>query len=363
MSRRLIASRLAVLDGGDLGWIAEAVDLVEQAQGQPWRVAFAAFDALPVAKRNVLAIRSGLARVIGGAKNLTGIAREVRAIILGRPVLDPAVRRERLTAAALKLGVADDEVEDLLFMDLPGERAIVLERRPNELEVAAFANVALIQRALRRAQRVTLWLWDDDGTLLRAALSRGLLVTASRDESGATVLEIVGPLALFQRTAVYGRALGQLVPLLAASTEFALELETPEWRSRLESPVLLPIAPIDKRGTYEPSKLARELAQLDPLLEIVVAPPPITTAASVVCPDLQLVVRGERWSIELLGFWTAEHLAKRLAAYADAGISRVVLCIDEARGCSDDAIPQTNVLRYRRRIMPWHVLEAVRATG
>lgn len=357
-------SRLAVLDGGDRDWIGEAVEIVLQLQGQPWRVAFAAFDALPIHKRNLMALRSGLARVVGGGGKLTTMARRVRAVVLGPPVLDGDARAVRIASAAAQLGVADHEIDTLLFMDLPGERRIVLAHgRPSELEVAAYANVALIQHALRRAHRVTLWLWDDDGTLLRAALSRGLLVTASHDpDLGATRLEIVGPLALFQRTAVYGRALGQLVPLLSASPRFALELETTHWRSRLESrpesPVLLPLAPIDRRGTYEPAKLARALERYDPTLQIVIGPSPIITTTSILCPDLEVVHHGERWSIELVGFWTTEHLAKRLAAYANAGILRVLFCIDEARGCADGdaAVFAANVVRYTRRIDPAEVV-------
>lgn len=356
--------RLWVLDGGDIDWISEAVEIVEQSQGQPWRVAFAAFDAFPVHPRNLRALRVGLARVIGGGSRLTTISRRVREVVLGPPALDIDARAARIASAAAQLGVVEDEIDALLFMDLPGERRIVLKHgRPNEIEIAAFANVALIQRALYRAHRVTVWLWGDDGTLLRAALSRGLLVTASHDpETGATMLEIVGPLALFQRTAIYGRALGQLVPLLSASMRFVLELETTHWRSRLESrresPVLLPLAPIDRRGTYEPTRLARALVRFDPTMQILIGPSPIITATSILCPDLEVVHHGERWSIELVGFWTTEHLAKRLAAYANAGIVRVLFCIDEARGCADDetAVFAANVLRYARRIDPAEVV-------
>ncbi|CAN5217787.1 hypothetical protein BH11MYX1_BH11MYX1_49490 [soil metagenome] len=349
-------SKLGVLGSDDFGWIAEAIDHVTHAEGQPWRVALEAIDGLPVSKRNIVAVRSGIARVLGGAGRLTAMARRVRELVLGRPALDGDLRAARVAIAAAQLGVANEEVDGLMFMDLPGERSIVLRRgRPSEIEVAAFGNVVLIQRALRRAFRVRLWLWDDDGTLLRAALARGLLVTASRDpETCATMLEIVGPLALFQRTAVYGRALGQLVPLLAASARFALELETTQWRSRLESPVLLPRAPIDRRGTYEPTKLARALARFDPQLPVFVGPPPIVTQRAILCPDLEICYGDERWYIELVGFWTTEHVAKRLATYAEAGVLRVLFCLDEARSCADDNLAAftANVLRYTRRIDP-----------
>ncbi len=350
------AGTLSVLDEQDFGWISAAIDHVEAAAGQPWRVALEAIDGLPVPRRKLAAVRSGIARALGGAGKLTAMARRVRERVLGKPALDGDERAARLARSAAALGVAEEEVDGLLFMDLPGERPIVLNHgRPSELEVAAYANVALIQRALRSAHRVTLRLWGDDGTLVRAALSRGLLVTASRDPvRGATVLAIVGPLALVQRTAVYGRAIGQLVPLLSGATRFSLELETKHWRGRLEAPVLLPSAPSDRRGTYAPTKLARALERFDAQLQVAVGPPPIVTASLILCPDLEVVHRGERWYLELVGFWTPAYIANRLAAYVAASVPRVILCVDETRGCveGEPSGSAANLLRYSGRIDP-----------
>ena len=349
---------LGVLDETDLDWIADVVDFVERSQGQPWRVAFDLIEQLPIARRRLAAVRLALARLTAGRGRLTQVARKVRTLVLGAPVLEPVARQDRITFAAAQLGVDESEIESLLFADLRGEATIALPNgRPNELEVAAHANVSLIQRALRRAQRVKLWLWDDDGTLLRAASSRGLLVTANAHPDGATLLDIVGPLALFQRTAVYGTTLAQLVPQLASSPKFVLEIASPLYHTRLASPVLLPLAPIDRRATYHPFKLARALERLDRELVVVVAPTPMRSGDVILCPDLALDYRGVRWYIELVGFWTAEHIERKLEAYAAAAAKRVFLCVDAARGCSGEPFelanqPLGHVVQYTRRIDP-----------
>jgi predicted nuclease of restriction endonuclease-like RecB superfamily len=350
-------SRLAVLDESDLGWIAEAIGLLEQHLGKPWRAVHEAFDDLPSSRRQVAAVRGALARVTGSAAKLTAMARRVRGSVLGAPVLDDATREARIATAAQALGVEAADIDSLLFMDLRGERPIAFpNRRPNELEIAAIANVFLIQRALRRAQRLTLTLHGDDGIVFRAALARGLLVTASCTES-STSLDLVGPLALFSRTAIYGRALGQLVPLLPAASFWQLELEAPGWNQVLAAPVLLPVAPTDRAGTYRPRKLARQLEELDPELRAVVGPAPLTVRSALLCPDLAIDGNGARRYVELVGFWTAESLSAKLALYAEAGVS-ILLCIDSARGCGEDEpIDDPRVLRYDRDLEALELLE------
>ena len=356
---------LGVLDETDLDWIAEAIDVVERARGQPWRVALDTIEAMPISRRRIAAVRAALSRLTGGRGKLTPIARKVRKLLLGVPVLDSGSREARIATAGAKLGVDDTEIETLLFADLRGEATIALPNgRPNECEVAAFANIYLIQRALRRAHRVKIWLWEDDGTLLRGATSRGLLVTASAHPDGSMLVDIVGPLALFRRTAVYGTTLAQLVPLLSAASRFVVELDAPLSRVRLASPVVLPLAPVDRRASYQPLKLARALERLDPELRVIVGPSPLRSGAVILCPDLALEYRGVRWHLELVGFWTASHIERKLAAYAAVGAARVFLCVDAERGCSAEPFelarqPVGHVVQYTRRIDPRAIYQAL----
>jgi uncharacterized protein len=69
-----------------------------------------------------------------------------------------------------------------------------------------------------------------------------------------------------------------------------------------------------------------------------------------------------RWLLEIVGFWTPEYVARKLARYRSARLPNLILCIDEDRNCSNaDLPPSARVVRYRRRVDPTAVLRMVTA--
>jgi predicted nuclease of restriction endonuclease-like RecB superfamily len=352
---------LSVLDEDDIGWIARLIDIAVACQGQPWRVALERIDGAqyldqPVPHHHFVAVVGALQRVLGGRSHKAQLARACRELVLGHPALSSATRADRLAAAARALGLSCEDVERLLWSDLPRERPVELPvGRPSELEVAAFANLQLIQRAVRRASSITIAARGDAGALIRGASTRGLLATVSvaRDDDEVTVLDIVGPLTLCHRTGVYGRAIASLVPFLAECSAFELTALASgmagAYRTRLASPVLLPRLPANATtSSSTTTRLARDLRRAVPGVEIVVGPPPILVGDTLVCPDIALD-RG-RLYVEIVGFWTAAHLERKRAAYARAGLE-VLLCVDQERGCADaDELLPANVIAYVRHV-------------
>jgi predicted nuclease of restriction endonuclease-like RecB superfamily len=81
-------------------------------------------------------------------------------------------------------------------------------------------------------------------------------------------------------------------------------------------------------------------------------------------PDFAIHPRhapGDRWFVEIVGFWTAEYLAAKLDRLRAARIANLVLCIDEDRNVGSRDLPtRTRIVRYRRRIDPSAVLRALR---
>ncbi len=353
---------MALLDETDLEWVGEVVDVVAAAAGQPWRVALERLDDTrreeqPRAPVRFGAVVSAVQRVLGSRARNAAIARTTRSLVLGTPVLTPAERDARIALAAQELEVTSAAIEVLLWSDVPRERPVELPRgRPSEFEVAATANVHLLQRAMMRAQKVTLRIWGDAGLLIHTAAARGLLTTLSRGARGETVLDIIGPLALFHRTGVYGRALAGLVPLLADCDRFELALLA---RSRdqlytvdVESPVLLPAVPV--RLSLPDSDLLRlmkELSRIARDIAVTPRPSPIAAGGSLVCPDAILERGGRTLYVELIGFWTLEFLANKRELYRDAGIDDVVFCIDDARACTKDRLPpDLPIVHYTRHM-------------
>ncbi|HSD87931.1 MAG TPA: DUF790 family protein [Kofleriaceae bacterium] len=374
------SNELNLLEEKDLDWVTRIINIVVLCTGKPWRVALEHIDEAryldrPVAPHRFAAVVGAVQRVVGGRSRHAVLARTCRSLVLGRPVFTTIERGDRIAAAARSLQIPVATVEKMLWADLPRERHIELPRgRPSEIEVAAFANVQLVQRAVRRAHAITMRIWGDAGPLLRGAAIRGLLTTATVGVEAETVIDIVGPLALCHRTAVYGRALATLVPLLAECQRFELTLSAKghagTYTVQVTSPALLPVVP-SRLGAppYLASRLARDLRRAAPELSIIEAPPPIATTAGYLCPDLviegldgsrspELIIEpvagaasGRDTSathIEIVGFWTAAYLKRKLAAYAAAG-RRVLLCVDESRGCADEDTPK-DVVGFTKRV-------------
>lgn len=330
-------------DEGDLPWIAQLLNVVEHSVGEPWRVLVERVEYAPlrVHPSHRAAMLQALRRVLGGASQRARIARRARTLVLGPPALDPVERHTRLATAAATLGTTPEDVESLLWIDLAMERPVILpEGRPAETELAAFANLERIQRCVRRAHDLQLRVWDRATELVRTVARYGL-ISQIRCDGDATVLDVMGPLALFHATIVYGRALAQLVPLLAEHPRFELDIRCrmsgEEARLHVAPPVWLPPAPVSRRVPSAAERLASDLELLGHAVER--EPPPIASGAHLLFPDLALDHSGgrggARWFIEVLGFATHEYLAAKLDRYRGAGVPRVVLCTDlaTAPGC------------------------------
>lgn len=342
----------------DIPWISTVVDHVVDARGEPWRVLRERLDHSSIRASRVTAILGALRRVLGGKAERARIARKVRALVLGHAALDDRQRAARLTAASEVLGIAAEEVDPLMWIDLATERPVTLPHgRPDERRLAGFANLERIQRAVRRARELRLVVWGEAHELIRTAKRYGLLVTVSRGRHpGATVLDIVGPLALFHDTGVYGGALAGLIPLLADVPRFELVVHCDFGYGpsmlRVVPPVLLP--PVVLRGKPSATlRLARDLARTAPDLQIERDPPPIVCGAELVFPDLAIDRAGIRTYLELIGFATAEYLAAQRARYAIAGITNVVLCVHDRHAEAPHFelhAPDPTILRFLGRL-------------
>jgi len=122
-------SRIPRLYGvDDLPWIAKLVDLAVQSVGEPWRVLVERVEHAPlgVHTSHRTAMLQALRRVLGGAGPRARIARQIRALVLGPPALDPVERAARLAKAAAEFGTTAEDIESLLWSDLAMERPVAL---------------------------------------------------------------------------------------------------------------------------------------------------------------------------------------------------------------------------------------------
>ena len=85
-------------------------------------------------------------------------------------------------------------------------------------------------------------------------------------------------------------------------------------------------------------RFAREFRKLAPEWDVVREPEPINADGTLIFPDFALQCRANparRWLLEIVGFWTPEYVARKLARYRSARLSNLILCIDEERNCAE----------------------------
>ena len=102
--------------------------------------------------------------------------------------------------------------------------------------------------------------------------------------------------------------------------------------------------------------------------DVVREPEAIRPGRTLIFPDFMLCHRLQperRVLVEIVGFWTPEYLATKLARLREAKLFNFILCIDADRGCAQEDLPQgISVLRFRRRVDAVVVLaEAARLTS
>lgn len=296
-----------------------------------------------------------------GERRTRSNARAIRAALFGAAARSTEPRELVVARVAAGLGMTATDLADALFADLPSERIVVAPKlliSPQEL--ALRANLALAQALIFRASSIVIDVEGNARALVRHAKLRGLICEVEAPEdAGAIRLRISGPLALFRRTLLYGRALGELLPLLSWSRRFRLRATcmldgAPRTLELASGEPIFPSTEPRRFDSSVEARFARDFARLALDWDIIREPEPVRAGSTLVFPDFALVHRTEperRWLLEIIGFWMPDYLARKLAQYRSAGLRDLILCIDEQRDCAPgDLPPDAYVLRYRRRV-------------
>lgn len=278
-------------------------------------------------------------------------------------------RARILARVARDLGTTALALERSLFADLAGERLLQAPTEPVHVSSLALqCNLAIAQAALKQSSRIEIALEGNARAVVRHAKLRGLICTVSRVPGGETTLEISGPLALFKQTALYGRHLAELVPMLPWSRSFELRadctLHGHEARLTLTQADPLPPGPAPRRyDSRLEERFAREFARATKEWMLIREPEPVAAEGTLIFPDFAIVHRREphrRWLLEIVGFWTSGYVERKLRRLRAAGVDNLVLCIDESLDCRGVALPQDcPVLRFRKRVDPHAVLKLI----
>jgi predicted nuclease of restriction endonuclease-like RecB superfamily len=276
-------------------------------------------------------------------------------------------RHALLQEVAGRFGTDAQGLEHALLADLRSECTVSpLPAGLSPERVAAEANVRLVNNWLKRAESVRITAWGNTRALIRQARLHGLICNVRRAPAKAepidgVVLEVSGPLSLFRHTSLYGRALCALLPRVLWCHRFELVAVCES------GPGIAPATLIVRNG--DPIRPGRELKAFDSKLEerfakafrqatrdwdVVREPRPVEAEGSLIFPDFELVHRRDptrRFLLEIVGFWTPKYLEEKLRKLRQAKLDNVILCIDEARACSEVTLPpHATIVHYKRRV-------------
>jgi len=369
---RIVGGRVlpAFLDARDIPWLRVLVEEVDRFRALPVRELLERLrQPLPCATppfklRAAIAVVLRLWKSELDAKVPPEKAREILFCAAAAPI-----ERDRAAAfaeAAQALAVAPADIERALFADLPGEKLVCAPANmPSADEIALRTNQLILRGLLFHARRVRIKAEGATRPIVRQAKLRGLLCTVT--DGSPPILDVSGPFTVFRHTLLYGRALGELVQFLPHCAHFKLRADCVlrDQEAILDVQSGDPIFPVEELKAFD-SKLeerfARDFKRAAPDWDLLREPEPIPAGRTLIFPDFLLRHRlcpQRRFFIEILGFWSADYFARKLALLREAGIRNLILCVDETRVCSDDPLPlYARIVRFHRRIDPRVVLAA-----
>jgi len=294
----------------------------------------------------------------------------VRAAVFEAAAPGIRPRAEVFGQVAADLNSSQAALETALFADLPSQRILRPPEHPvHAPPIALRCNLAIAQAALKNSSKIALLVRGNSRAVVRHAKLRGLICTVSpATPAGCARLDISGPLALFRKTALYGRHLAELVPLLPWCASFELQalcsIRGRDARLTLSPADPIPPGPEPRRyDSLLEERFARDFTRAAPEWELLREPEPIPVDRTLIFPDFALLHRTDpdrRWLVEIIGFWTPDYVEQKLRRLGEAQIGNLILCIDASLNCGESSLPEgCPVIRFRKRVDPREVLKLI----
>lgn len=356
----------------DHPWLTALIDVYDQFVGRPRQELDARLgEPLGIEcppRRRAIALHV-LDRIYRGAVTSAVPPPAVRAALFGA-----AARRDRpalhvIEDVAAGLAITPQDLSAALFADVPALRRVSgPDHPPSAPLIALSANEEIVRRLVFRAAHVRIRVLGAAHAVVRQAKLGGLItIVRPGSRPGAVQLDVSGPFAVFRRTLVYGRMLARLIPIVAASGRFEVQCSCDLDGRRREVVVRSgdPIRPaiIRRYDSKLEERFARDFRRAAPEYDVIREPEPVPAGGTLIFPDFAVRRRDDprrRWMIEIVGFWTADYLKRKLAHLRAAGIPDLILCIDADRDCGRDELPRdAKVVRYRKRIDVREVLRVM----
>jgi predicted nuclease of restriction endonuclease-like RecB superfamily len=128
---------------------------------------------------------------------------------------------------------------------------------------------------------------------------------------------------------------------------------------------IFPDAPPPSLDSKLEARFAKDFRKEAPEWDLVREPKPlcIGNSQALIFPDFAIVHRTDPtrfWYLEIVGFWTAEYLAKKHEALRNIAVQNFIVCIDEKLDCGNETLPTSiKVVRFRKRVPIGEILDII----
>jgi predicted nuclease of restriction endonuclease-like RecB superfamily len=271
------------------------------------------------------------------------------------PVMTEEARAEVVAEAARELSCEPQTLTDALYADLPENQRLTQFEPITPAELLDLYNVAQAQALLYRSVEMRLWLEPQSPEGFRelfGSIKAYRLIHTVRGNAGEGYeVRLDGPASIFQRSQKYGIQMAVFLPALLLCKGWRMRAEI-QGRQNQVVYFELTSEQTQLRSHYPEitayqnpvtDKLAAVWARAATGWELEPSSEVIDLGDSAFIPDFVLrhAETGARVFLEVLGFWTPEHLRERLLEFDHAGRRDFIFAAwDELRGTRE---PMTNV--------------------
>jgi len=272
-------------------------------------------------------------------------------------------RERALDRASERFDVERDALADSLYADLDARQVLLaVQSRWDPEELVAQYNLSLAQTALFDATEVRVR--SSDPKALVSAVKRLRLLYEVRKTGDGREVVVTGPTALFQRTRRYGTRFARLLRTVATADEWTLDATVDDRGTErsmtlthddVSVPGVEPVAEVSYDSDVE-ADFATRFDSLDLDWDLVREPEPLDAGERVAIPDFAFDYRHADFRVffEIMGFWTPEYVAKKLAQLEAIDEVELLVAVDETLGVGEDieardhrAIPYSETVRVK----------------
>ena len=262
-------------------------------------------------------------------------------------------------AAELKIPIA--MLEENLYADLESELILEKFEPLSPQELLERYNLSMTQTLLFGATEMNFTASANWQKIFFVIKRLGLIYDAYKD--GGFWVKIDGPASLFKLTRRYGTAMAKLLPVIVANSKWRVEAKI-LWKYtneicdfKIESWKHQQLF-----GSYQPAisfdsvveeEFATRFQALNTEWRLRREPEPVLAGKRVIIPDFSFEREGIKLYMEVVGFWTAGYLLRKIEKLKKIDV-RMLVAVNENLACERlsnlGKNTQLNILYYRKSI-------------